>query len=71
MDGDEKYEQYMEKFRITEWRDGCVYATESLGCDWFPAETVQGNRPGSTGIMYVAASDDFARTHASIRRQKT
>jgi len=68
---DTRYEEYREKFRITSWRDGCVYGTVSLGCGWFPAEEIQANRPGSTGIMYVAASDEFARNHMTVRRAKS
>ena len=68
MDG-VKFERYMEKFIVTQWKDGCVYKTQSLGCAWFPDDVINDHRDPS--VMYVAASDDFARTHASIRRQKT
>ena len=64
------YEEYREKFRITEWRDGCIYGTVSLGCGWFPQEEIHGNLPAVTKIMYVAASDEFAKNNMTIRRAK-
>jgi len=67
---DIKFEQYREKFRITEWRDGCVYRTESLGYDWFPDEVIQANRPGSTGFIYAAASTEVACNQMTIRRDR-
>jgi hypothetical protein len=63
-----KYELYMEKFRITMWRDDSVYMTESLGCGWFPEEVVKDNRPRITGVMYVSANDTFAHWHMTIRK---
>jgi hypothetical protein len=63
-------EVYREKFEITEWRDGCVYNTRTLGCGWFDADEVQANRPGSTGVTYVAASDTFAKNNMTIRKKK-
>jgi len=68
---DDKYELYMEKFRITEWHGDTIYRTQTLGCDWFPAETIDGNYPHYTGFMYVAASDEFAQNNVTIRRAKT
>jgi hypothetical protein len=59
---------YREKFRITGWRDGCVWSTESLGCGWFCEDQVKGNIPGDTQVMYVAASDAFARNNMTVRR---
>ncbi len=64
----QEYEEYREKIRITEWRDGCVYRTESLGTGWFPQDVINGNLPRETSILYIAADDDFARTHMTIRR---
>lgn len=64
---DKQYEVYRERFRVTEWRDGCVYHTQSEGCGWFDADVVTANRPGATNILYVAASDDYAQTHSTIR----
>lgn len=62
-----RFEVYMELFRITQWRDGCVYRTESLGCSWFPKAVVDANHPAGSNLMYVAASDEFAATHSTIR----
>ena len=58
----------MEKVEILSWRDGCVLGTRSLGCGWFPSEEIDGNKPAQTGIMYVAASNDFARDNPTVRR---
>jgi hypothetical protein len=63
-------EAYREKFEITEWRDGCVYATRSLGCGWFDVDEMNANRPAETGVMYVAASDEFAQNNMTIRKKK-
>jgi hypothetical protein len=62
------YEEYRELFRITEWRDGCVFRTESLGYGWFPQAEVKANRPAESDLIYAAASDEFAQTHMTIRR---
>jgi hypothetical protein len=59
----------MEQFRVTEWRDGCVWTTESNGCGWFSEDLVHANVTSYTGIMYVAASDDFARNNMTIRKK--
>jgi len=56
MKGTAKYEVFREMFAITEWRDGCVYRTESLGCDWFPMGMVELNLPRVTHIMFVPVS---------------
>ena len=63
-----RFERYMEKYRITQWKDGCVYATESLGYDWFPDDVIDGNRPGDTGVIYAAASTEVALNQITIRR---
>lgn len=62
-----QYEHYREVFRITAWRDGCVYATESLGCRWVSGDVIADNIPGDTDLMYVAANDEFANTHMTVR----
>ena len=64
------YEHYREVFRITSWRDGCVYDTESLGCMWVAGAVIAANVPGETNLMYVAASDEFANTHMTVRRPR-
>jgi hypothetical protein len=60
---------YREKFRITSWRDGCVFSTESLGCDWFDESVVDSNHPSKSNMLFVAASDDFARGNMTVRRK--
>lgn len=68
MTGDIQYEVYMEKYRITEWRDGCVYRTESLGYGWFDAE--EAKAPQDKNIRYAAASTEVALTQMTIRRKR-
>ena len=48
------YEEYREKIQVTEWRDGCVFRTVSLGTGWFPQDVINGNLPRETNILYVA-----------------
>ena len=61
------FEVYVETYEITEWRDGCVYATASRGYAWHDKAAVDANRPAETGIVYAAASTDVALTHQTIR----
>lgn len=68
---DVEFEVYVEKFQITKWRDGYVYATQSLGCGWFPTAEVNGNEPRRTNITYVSASDEYACTKSTIRKART
>lgn len=68
---DVEYEQYVEAFEVTEWRDGCIYGTKTLGCGWFPTARVKANIPRDTNIVYVAASDEFAQNNMTIRRAQT
>lgn len=65
-----RYDVYREKYKITEYRDGAVYRTESQGVGWFPMEDVDANVPAISGIGYVAANDEFARTNMTIRTRK-
>jgi hypothetical protein len=58
---------YREKFQVTSWKDDAVYKTKSLGCDWFDEDTIL-NKPKN--ILYVAASDKFARENSTVRRKK-
>jgi hypothetical protein len=58
---------YREKFLITQWKDGAIFKTKSLGCDWFDEDVV--NNP-KKNIMYVAANDKFAQMNSTVRRKK-
>lgn len=66
-----EYELRRELWRITEWRDGCVYKTESVGVDWFDEKVVRKNKPATTNLIYVAPSSTgpYADT-LNIRRKK-
>lgn len=63
-----KYELHVEKFEVTAWRDGCVYESRSLGCGWFTDAEIDANR--DKNIMYVAASDEYARNNSTIRKAR-
>lgn len=62
-----EYDVYREVFRITEWRDNAVFATVSLGYEWIPEWKTKQNNPGITNIIYAAPSDEFSKTHCTIR----
>lgn len=51
-----EYEVRRELFRVTEWRDGAVYKTESLGYAWFDEKMVKDNNPAETNLIYAAPS---------------
>ena len=60
----------MEKIRITEWKDGCVYRTASEGTGWFSDRVLEANYPLETNVIYIAANDHFAKTNMTIRKVK-
>jgi hypothetical protein len=64
------YEVYRARFQVVEWKEGAIFRTKSLGTGWFPESEVEANRPRDTSIIYVAASDEFARTQMTIRLKK-
>ena len=63
-------ELYVEKFQVAERRDGCIYRTRSLGHEWLAEATIKDNRTAETNIIYAAASDEFARSHMTVRLKK-
>jgi hypothetical protein len=63
-------EHYMEKYRITQWKDGCIYRTESEGYGWFSDTVLKANRPGETNVVYGAASTEVALAQQTIRKAK-
>lgn len=66
-----EYEFYRELFRITEWRDGTVYKTESLGYGWFDEATIKANRPLETSLIYSVPSTKVqAEIGSGIRRKR-
>jgi hypothetical protein len=67
---DRKYDVYQSLYAIIEYRDGAVYRTNFVETAWFPKEDVDANVPAITGFQYVAASDEFARAHVTIRTRK-
>lgn len=61
-----RYDVYQSLYRIDEYRDGAVYRTTLLSTGWFRKEDV----PAISGLLCMAASDHFARTHMTIRTRK-
>lgn len=51
-----EYEVLREVFRVTEWRDGAVYKTESQGIGWYDEAVVKANRPADTNLIYSPPS---------------
>ena len=66
-----QYEVYRELFEITEWRDGCVFTTKSLGYGWFDQTVEKANRPAETNLIYAAPSDDFSLGNMTIRLKRS
>lgn len=66
--GEIVYELYRERYRITEWRNGTVYAVESEGCHWVEDSVYDANVPAVTGILYASVTDHDGVT---IRRKAT
>lgn len=54
-----EYEILMEKFIITEWKDGTVYRTESRGLEWISGEDLKNNTAADTGIIWAPAPLDY------------
>lgn len=54
-----EYEVLMEKFLITEWKDGCVFRTESRGLEWLSGEDLRNNVALHTGIIWVPPPTDY------------
>ena len=52
----DQYEVYKEVWKITEWKDGAVYRTESVGSGWFLEAVVKANRPAVTNLIYSVPS---------------
>jgi len=66
-----EYEVYVQPFLVTEWRDGCVFRTKPQEHCWLPESAVKGNRPQESGTVYAAPSDEFSRSHMTIRIRKS
>ncbi len=52
-----------EHLRITEWREGCIWKTRSLGYVW-----VDFNTPGERGEdLFVSPSTRISKVHPTMR----
>ncbi len=47
-----EYELFRSQWRITEWRDGCVFKTEHIKDAWFTEEEIKNNKPLETNVTY-------------------
>lgn len=53
-----KHQVLREIFKITEWRDGCVYKTRSVGWAWI---TEGFNPPNDGNLQFVSPSTTVMR----------
>lgn len=67
------YEVFREIYRVTEWKDGCVYRTEFVERKWVPEGTLRD--PVDENLLYgmVSTNYEFANDEEfrGIRRRKT
>lgn len=62
-----KFDHYVEVFAILEWDEGSVFKTESRGCAWINEDDINTNIPPLSGIIYAAATDNYAMSNTTIR----
>lgn len=68
-------ETLMQKWEVTEWRDGCVYKTQLVGTEWRPMtaphRVTEGDSLGTTTYVYSPMPTDYAEKHQTIRTVRT
>lgn len=70
MSSQEEYEVLMEAYVVTEWRDGMVWKTKSLGKRWVPmGSTAEG--PERDAVRYAALSTDDPDAFTLPRRRQS
>jgi hypothetical protein len=65
-----EYEVYREKIVVTRYVGDAVFETRTLEIGWFDEDVIAANNVHETDVMYVAASDEFAKTHMTIRKKR-
>jgi hypothetical protein len=65
----EGYEIYQALWRITGWKDGCVYSTQLVAEGWYDSATVEANRPNETNLTYCTSTSDSTPV-VQIRRKR-
>ena len=65
-------ETLMQKWEVTEWRDGCVFKTNLVGTEWRPVgaphRTTEGDSLGVTTYVYSPMPTSYEGQ--TIRRLK-
>jgi hypothetical protein len=59
-----KYQGLREFYKITEYRDGCVYKTKPIGFYWI---TLGKNIPQWPDTQYISVSTDIMRKYRTNR----
>ena len=59
------FEKWVEVFEVTEWRDGAVFRTKSLGHQWVDADTTAGD-----GIIWAAPTEAPDEGDLTFRKAK-
>lgn len=61
-----------ELVQVTEWKDGCIYRTKSLGEVWVDADKAECYKPDVDGKMYTSISTKRIKelNHKTIRTVK-
>lgn len=66
-------EHLMDVYKITEWRDGCVFKTEKLGEQWISDSKINRNKTQETNLLYIPLSNSRVEQlirggHSNIRK---
>lgn len=66
-----RIETLMQKWEVTEWRDGCVAKTNHVGNEWRPLNApmtvTEGDSLGTTTYVYSPMPTSYAIDHQTIR----
>ncbi len=66
-----RIEVLMQRWEVTEWRDGCVFKTNFVGNEWRPLDaphrTTEGDTLGVTTYVYSPMPTSYAFDHQTIR----
>lgn len=59
-----KYQNLRQVYKVTEWRENCVFKTRTLGYAWI----TEGLIPDDKSIQYHSPSTNILMKHSTIRR---
>jgi hypothetical protein len=55
--------QYLKTvFKVTQWRDGCVFKTEEMGDHWIDQSTLDANNVVKTNLIYAPLTNFKLKT---------